>query len=180
MKSYILVNPQIQGTFDTKFKSHSSEDAAKMAYETLSKYFSNNIPKFSFTLQKGGSDKYYHFNVSEKITDKNKIKYNISENKNISNFDNFLKFVEECNEKLKGGDINGGKHHKKKKYKFDDDDDDSSSSSDEDYYYYYKPLNRVQPITYWSYYPNLYNLQKIYIPTFIPSISPYIYIQNTI
>ena len=188
MKNYILINPQIQGSIDTKFKTHSALDAAKIAYETLSKYFSNNIPKFSFTLQKGGSDKLYHFDVTEKITSENKIRYNITENKNVTNLENFKKFLEDSDEKIKGGgsdeEQTGGKHHKKKhkkKYKFDDDDSSSSSdssSSDEDYYYYYKPLNRSQPITYWAYYPSLYNLQKIYVPTFVPSVTPYIYIQN--
>ncbi len=173
MKSYILVNPHIKGSIDIEFKSNSATEAANLAYGTLSKYFSNNIPKFSFTLQKGGSDKFFHFDVKEKINNKDKIKFQITENTSITTIDGLKKFIDN-NE----AELDGGKHSKKYKYEDDEDDDSSSSSSDsdEDYYYYYKPITRNMPITYWSYYPYVYNLRKVYIPTFIPTISPYIYI----
>jgi hypothetical protein len=173
MKSYILVNPHIEGSVETKFKTKNADEAASLAYETISKYFSNNLPKFAFTLQKAGSDKFYHFNVSEKINKNDKVKYEIKSNNSITAVDGLKKFIETNEENL-----NGGKD-KSKKYRFDEDSSESSSSSDssdDDYYYYYKPVNRSLPITYWSYYPYVYSLRKFYVPTFVPTISPYVYI----
>ena len=172
MKSYILVNPHIKGSIDIEFKSNSATEAANLAYETVSKYFSNNIPKFSFTLQKGGSDKFFHFDVKEKINKQDKIKFQIEENTSITTIDGLKKFIDNNEAELDGGHS--------KKYKYDDssesEDSSSSSDSDDDYYYYHKPIVRNMPITYWSYYPYVYNLKKVYIPTFVPTISPYVYI----
>ncbi len=172
MKSYILVNPHIEGSLETKFKTKNADEAASLAYETISKYFSNNLPKFSFTLQKAGSDKFYHFDVSEKINKNDKVKFEIKPNETINAVEGLKKFIETNEENLAGG------KHKSKKYRFDDDSSDSSSSSesDDDYYYYYKPVNRSLPITYWSYYPYVYSLKKFYVPTFVPTVSPYVYI----
>jgi hypothetical protein len=173
MKSYILVNPHIEGSVETKFKTKTADEAASFAYESISKYFSNNLPKFSFTLQKAGSDKYYHFDVKEKINKNDKIKFEIKKNDLIQDINGLKKFIEVNEENLAGG-----KSSHSKKYKLSDDDSDSSSSSssDDNYYYYYKPVNRYQPISYWSYYPYVYNLRKFYVPTFVPTISPYVYI----
>jgi hypothetical protein len=65
--TYCLVNPHIEGEIDTKIKSNNSLKAAKVFYKNLSQHFNNNIPKFYFTVQKGGSGngKYYHFVVKE-------------------------------------------------------------------------------------------------------------------
>ena len=181
MKSYILVNPHIKGSMDVEFKSNSATEAANLAYENISKYFSNNIPNFSFTLQKGGSEKFFHFNVREKINKNDKIKFKIEENTSITSIDGLKKFIDNNESEIDGGAdqlIVGGKHDKK--YKYDDSSSSSSSSSseseDDDYYYYYKPIKRNMPITYWSYYPYVYNLRKVYVPTFVPTISPYVYI----
>ena len=191
MKTYLLINPHIEGSLDTSFKTKSVDDAANMTYNTLSKYFSNNIPQFCFSLQKkDNSEKIYHFQVTEKITDGDKIKYEIRQlvdnEFNNNNLTNFLASIEE----QEGGrhrlseepTLHGGKHHhskkSKNKYKVYDDEDSSSSSSsdDDDYYYYYKPVNRTVPINYWSYSPYVYNMKRFYVPTFIPSVTPYIYI----
>jgi hypothetical protein len=175
MKSYILVNPHIEGSMGVEFKCNSAIEAANLAYNTISKYFSNNVPNFSFTLQKGGA-KFFHFDVKEKINKKDKIKFEIKENLTINNIDGLLKFIDNNESELEGGSKD--KKHGKK-YKFDDDEDSSSSSdsdSDEDYYYYHKPITRNMPITYWSYYPYVYNLKKVYVPTFVPTVTPYVYI----
>ena len=49
-------------------KSKNSVAAARTLYKNLSEHFSNSVPKFYFTIQKGGSGngKYYHFIVKEK------------------------------------------------------------------------------------------------------------------
>jgi hypothetical protein len=66
--SYVLLNPYIQGEFNTTIKSKNSVEAGKEFYKSLSEHFNNAVPKFYFTIQKGGSGKgkYYHFKVSEK------------------------------------------------------------------------------------------------------------------
>ena len=185
MKSYTLVNPHIEGSIGVEFKCKSAIEAANLAYNTISKYFSNNVPNFSFTLQKGGA-KFFHFNVKEKINNKkDKIKFVIEENSTITNIDGLLKFIKVNDEELEGGNKEDKHSKHSKKYKFDDDDDSSSSSSSssslnssdsDDDYYYYKPITRNMPITYWSYYPHVYNLKKVYVPTFVPTVTPYIYI----
>jgi hypothetical protein len=176
MKSYILVNPHIEGSIETKYKTNSPAEAANLIYQNMSKYFSNNLPEFTFTLQKGGSDKFYHFHVSEKINKNEKIKFSITEDKSISDINGLTKFITKNKEELAGGRHHSHKSHKSRKYKYDDDDDSSSSSSsNSDDYYYYKPINRNQPISYWSYYPYAYNLRRFYVPTFTLT-SPYVYI----
>jgi len=205
MKSYTLVNPYIEGSMRTKFKAGSSLEAAKLAYEELSQYFSNNVPRFLFSLKKTGSDSdndFYHFQVLEKINNSDKLRYTIKAYNKADNIDKFKIALKKTSDNLQGGgatnadtdtdadadtdantDANtdaknvlvGGKYKKYRKYKYDDDDSSSSSSSsDSDYYYYYKPVNRIRPINYWSYYPYLYPTTRVYIPTFIPSIMPYV------
>ena len=76
--SYTLVNPFIHGDFKSTIKSKNSVNAAKSFYKNLSEHFNNNIPKFYFTIQKGGSGtgKYYHFLVKEVKKD-DEVKFNI-------------------------------------------------------------------------------------------------------
>ena len=65
---YKLVNPYIKGEFETKLSAKNSLEAGKAFYKALSEHFSNNVPTFYFTIQKGGSKqkKFYHFRVKEK------------------------------------------------------------------------------------------------------------------
>ena len=56
---------------------------------------------------------------------------------------------------------------KKSKSKYDDDDDDSPDYFVKNYYY--------DPISYWYYYPSVYSLDRLYLPTFISPLSfPYV------
>ena len=57
VNTYKLVNPYIRGEFETKIKTKNSVDAAKKFYNALSEHFNNSVPKFYFTIQKGGSSK---------------------------------------------------------------------------------------------------------------------------
>jgi len=67
VNTYKLVNPYIRGEFDTKLKTKNSIEAARKFYNSLSEHFNNSVPKFYFTIQKGGSNKgkFYHFEVEE-------------------------------------------------------------------------------------------------------------------
>lgn len=190
--TYCLVNPHIEGNIATKIKSNNSMKAAKTFYKSLSQHFNNNIPKFYFTVQKGGSDngKYYHFLVKEvKVNDE--VKFNIEpyvispDSNSITNFKSkLLSFKSKFNQ-FGGGKKNSKKNSKKsKKSKKLDDDSDSDLDSSENFYkkaQTYKPTV-VPPLYYWWYDPGVYNLRSVYIPTFYSYVTPYLqysfYIDN--
>jgi hypothetical protein len=105
--SYKLVNPYIKGDFQTKIKSKNSLNAAKEFYGSLSEHFNNNVPKFYFTIQKGGGKKFYHFEVTENKKKENvnySIKpYTLKNNESvIDNYlDNFKAFKGRFNRSIK-------------------------------------------------------------------------------
>ncbi len=176
---YTLLNPHIVGDFKNQVKANTSYEAAKIFYNNLSQHFNNDVPKFHFTIQKGGSGtgKYYHFQVKEKKTE-NKVTFKIEVMKDLETTHEamgpFHEKLEKFKEKL---DQAGGKkkHRKSKKSKkYDDDDSDSDSDSDDFYKSVrtYRPVN--QPIYYWWYDPYVYRLDSLYIPTFYSYITPYI------
>ncbi len=105
-KYYILVNPYIEGSMKKIFKADNSLAASKKAYESLSKYFNNQVPKFNFTLLKLKSEEvdvngyldrfnledygsksfnkffnknnFSHFNVSETLNNKKEVSFQIT------------------------------------------------------------------------------------------------------
>lgn len=164
MEKYTLVNPVIQGTMETSFESKNRINAAGKAYDTMSKYFSNNMPHFNFTLKKGS--KFFHFNATEKLNDKGKIKTEIKEVTDVKNENKLDAFITKTQE-IKGGG--------KKKYKYDDSDSDSSDSDSESSdYKYYRPMPRRSAIDYWHYYPYIYQYDYLYVPQFINTVTPYV------
>ena len=185
--TYCLVNPYIEGKMDTEIKSNNSMKAAKDFYKNLSQHFNNNIPKFYFTIQKGGSDtgKYYHFVVKENKSN-DEVKFNIEpyvipqDSKSIKNFETKLSsFKSKFNQF--GGKKNSKKNSKKSskknmsKSRLDDDDELDSS---EDFYkkaQTYRPTI-VPPLYYWWYDPSIYKLDSIFIPTFYSYTTPYLQI----
>lgn len=102
-KTYELVNPFILGTFDRKFTADNSLQAAHIAYQELSQYFTGHMPRFKFTLQRskknaqvggGKQDDYLHFETFEKKTENSEknvkgIEYAIKPIKTQVNIDNF-------------------------------------------------------------------------------------------
>ena len=46
VNTYVLVNPHIEGSLETKVKAKNSIEAGKLLYNNLSEHFSNNLPKF--------------------------------------------------------------------------------------------------------------------------------------
>ena len=180
--SYTLVNPFIHGDFKSTVKSKNSVNAAKSFYKNLSEHFNNNIPKFYFTIQKGGSGngKYYHFLVKETKGANDEVKfkvesYNISnEEANLKVFKNKLvkfksKFEQAGGKKAKKGSKKGSKAKKSI-------DDDSDLDSSEDFYrraQTYKPIV-TPPLYYWWYDPGVYGLDSVFVPTFYSYVTPYI------
>jgi hypothetical protein len=102
-KTYELVNPFILGTFDRKFTADNSLQAAHLAYQELSQYFTGHMPRFKFSLQRskknaqtggGKQDDYLHFETFEKKIESSEknvkgIEYAIKPIKTPVNLDNF-------------------------------------------------------------------------------------------
>ena len=180
---YRLVNPTIQGEMKTSIKSKNSATAARTLYKNLSEHFSNNIPKFHFTIQKGGSGKgkYYHFVVKEKKTNNDEVSFNIEP----YTIDNESQLVGEFEDKLKSFTTKfqkaGGKAKKSsRKSKKSSDEDSDFSDSDEEIYVNaqaYRPIVG-SPLYYWWYDTKLYNLKSYYLPTFYPYVLPYVQVVN--
>jgi len=182
--SYTLVNPFIQGDFKSTIKAKNSILAAKSFYKNLSEHFNNSIPKFYFSIQKGGSGngKYYHFIVKEKKEKNDEVKFNVESydlpkeeainifKKNLSTFKN--KF-----EQAGGKTKKGSKKGSKKARKLEDDDDLDSS---EDFYrraQTYQPVV-TPPLYYWWYDPGVYSLDSVFIPTFYSYVTPYVQVAS--
>ena len=184
VNKYKLINPYIKGEFESKVEGNNSVEAAKTFYKNLSEHFNNNVPKFYFTIQKGGSKgKFYHFEVKEKKTN-DEVNYSIKPYK-IKDEDSAVEqFVENFN-KFKGR-FNGGapkrknskgkkssrRSSKTKSKKYD------SSESSEDSYDFYREAKSYVPVTsqplYYMYYdPLVYRLDSVYIPTFYQYAQPY-------
>ena len=194
---YCLVNPHIEGEFDTNIKSDNSMKAAKAFYKNLSQHFNNNIPKFYFSIQKGGSGtgKYYHFVVKEMKED-DEVKFNIEpyvipqDSQSIKTFETKLSsFKSKFNQ---FGGKEGSKKTSKKaskktskktsnkakaSKKLDDSSDSDLDSSDIFYRQAqtYKPAV-APPLYYWWYDPGVYKLDSVFIPTFYSYVTPYLQI----
>jgi hypothetical protein len=181
---YKLVNPYIQGDMKTSLKAKNSVTAAKALYKNLSEHFNNNIPKFYFTIQKGGSGtgKYYHFVVKE-VKEDDEVKFNIEayspdgSELPVKKFESNLKEFKNKFEQA-GGKAKKSKSKSKSKRSLDDSDSDFSDSSEE----FYRRAQTYQPVVnaplyYWWYDPQLYNLKSMFVPTFYPYVYPYIQLQ---
>lgn len=179
---YRLVNPHIQGNFESSLTADNSILAAKSFYKNLSEHFNNAVPMFHFTIQKGSSSKgkYYHFKTTEK-KNKNEVTFNVKSYKmKMENMEAFESRLNAFKNKIQLGGKKGKKSQKKKNKSNDSDDSDSSEESDSsDSEQYIKNITTYtpivnQPIYYWWYDPHIYNLKSIFIPTFYSYVTPII------
>lgn len=175
---YVLVNPYISGEFQSTVKANNSNEAAKMFYNNISEHFNNAVPKFYFSIQKGGSGKgkYYHYRSIEKRK-KDDVSFLIKPY--TIKGENMQAFEQKLND-FKQKDIqNGGKKNKKHSKDSSDSSSDSDSDSDSEIFSvsqtYIPSFN--QPIYYWWYDPLVYNLNSFYIPTFYSYVTPIIEIK---
>lgn len=173
MSTYKLVNPHIEGNCNKSFSGKNEHEVALKAWSTLSKFFTNNVPKFAFSLKNEHNNKLIHFLVKEKLDDAGIVDYNISK---LDDND-----VGELKQQHVGGKHHKHhRHHKDKMHKNNEDDSSSSSSSSSSDEEIFKKLNNYrlyqsQPIYYWWYDPCIYKkLRSIYIPTFVQTVIPYI------
>jgi hypothetical protein len=174
MVNYKLINPFINGEFNSNFSGGSPLSAATKTWNTLSKYYMNNLPRTAFTLMNTANNKLSHFSVKETINNKDVTDTQITEIPNLkitkAHLNKFRKNIDKLLNKQDGG--------KRKRYK----DDDSDSDSDSDLYNAIKHVKKNeyryvnQPITYWWYDPMIYYKvdKKLYVPTFVYPLAPYI------
>jgi hypothetical protein len=174
--NYVLVNPYIQGEFKNTIKAKNSVEAGREFYKALSEHFNNAVPKFYFTIQKGGSGKgkYYHFKVKEQRK-KNDVSFTLEPHNILGevNIDAFTSRLD--NFKNKFAQSGGKKKGKGKKPKDSSESSESDSESSDDY----KRINTLiptfdQPIYYWWYDPSIYRLDTYYVPTFYAYVTPVI------
>lgn len=170
VNKYHLVNPHIDGDFESTANAKNSNEAANKLYSKLSEHFNNSVPVFYFTIQKGGG-KYYHFQVKEQRSENEvnfSIKsYNVEDESAIQEFETKL---ENYKNKRQAGGKKSKKSKKAKKPSSSDDELDSSSSSD--YYINSKSNPLSQPFYYWWYDPYVYKIDSVYIPTFYSYVTP--------
>ena len=201
VNTYKLVNPYIRGEFETKLKTKNSVEAARKFYNSLSEHFNNSVPKFYFTIQKGGSSKgkFYHFEVEESRKGDD-VDFSIRplelENQNktdelfVSNFKNFKgrfnarkrgsrKSRKGSRKSRKGSRKGSRKSSRKESSERSDRFGDNFSEDD----FYRSALEYVpvtsQPISYLYYDPLIYNLDSVFLPTFYAYLSPYVEINTS-
>ena len=174
VNSYLLINPHIEGSLKNKVKAQNSQEAGSMLYKNLSEHFNNSVPVFHFTIQKGssGTGKYYHFEVKENRSE-NEVDFSINQ-MSLTGEDDAIQRLKTKLEQFKSkfNQAGGLKYKDKKSSKSKKSrrhDDDSSDSLDDRSY---RPSN--QPIYYWWYDPFVYQQSSLYIPTFYPTVTPYI------
>jgi len=180
MVNYELVNPVVSGSFPSTYQTSNPMEAAKKFWETLTVdngYISGNVPQFLFTLMDTSDKKLYHFKVQEKPNG-NGAKYSIDEvNVDMSaeqkrNF--FSEISKMKRDVVKNMKQHGGKRRRDKDPLDDDSSSSSSSSDDVDSLFRNIRLKQNRPIVYWWYYPTVYKIDKIFTPTFITPIVPYV------
>ena len=193
VNSYKLVNPYIKGEFETKIKTKNSVDAAKKFYNSLSEHFNNSVPKFYFTIQKGGgkNGKFYHFEVSEKRNN-DEVDFSIKP-MNLDNQEQVDELFVENFKSFKGRFNGGGKKRGSRSSRRGSRSSKKRGSRkskrtsevlgkfgdefDEDYFYRnaleFVPV-ASQPISYLYYDPFVYNLDSVFFPTFYAYLSPYV------
>lgn len=165
--SFILLNPYLEGK---KINSKKSDlnSAADEIWGDLSTKIKNYIPEFYFSIQNTKDNKIHHIRVRESL-ENTKVKYNLKvlSNKKYHANDKVL-----LNEIKNVGDMRGGRKHK---YYNDDDDSSSSSSSSSDEVVYSLPKkNYSSPILSLNYYPSIYGVRNILIPSFVGSFTPFV------
>lgn len=186
VNTYMLVNPHIEGNFNSKIKAKNSNEASNIFYKNLSEHFNNSVPLFHFTIQKGhsGGGKYFHFQVKENRTD-DEVSFKVKKMDIAGDPESMQSFKSRLDNFKAKFNQDGGKKDKsrRKSSKYSKRDKDSSESDDSsdwdnssDNFYRraksYLPTN--QPIYYWWYDPYVYNLNSLYIPTFYSYVTPYI------
>ena len=182
---YNLVNPYLS----SKQISSSHDNpvlAGEEVWTSLSNNIKNIIPEFHFSIQNEDTKDLHHMRVSETV-DENGAKYLIKElnkEKYHANDATLLSEIEKLNidEQVGSG-------------KYDDSSSSDSSSSSSELTFklsnknknsYSNVLNNgfnlgygVNPVYSLNYYPSIYGLRKVILPSFVGSYTPYVNIVYT-
>lgn len=134
-KTYQLINPVIEGTFNDVVDSAKSPiSAAEHIWERLTSHVSGHVPKFMFSMKNIEDNSLYHFQVKEKISDGS---YTIKELGGIkiksSDVDAYHANIDSVREdNTKERIMKGGDRKRYKKYGMFEKDDSDTSDSDSD------------------------------------------------
>jgi hypothetical protein len=158
---YILLNPSIKGK---KFKSEekTAEGAASDIWGRFSKNIKNYSPEFYFTIKNASTNKMYHFQVNEELQNE-KVKFTINK------FNCKKEDEKVLLDSLDSEVMEGGKHNRRHK-----DKDSSSSSSSSDLSFKLGSRGSLYNTLSLTYYPSIYGVRNIFIPTFVTRFTPYI------
>jgi hypothetical protein len=163
--SYVLLNPYLEGKKISSRKSNTNL-AADEIWSDLSKKIKNYIPEFYFSIQNVNDNKIHHIRVRESL-ENTKVKYNLkvlTDKKYHANDKVLLNEIKNINE-MKGG----------RRHKYDDDDSSSSSSSSDEVVYTFPKKNSYNPpILSLNYYPSIYGVRNILLPSFVGSFTPFV------
>jgi hypothetical protein len=159
---YILLNPSIKGK-NFKSEEKTAEGAASDIWGRFSKNIKNYSPQFYFTIKNSSNNKMYHFQVNEELQNE-KVKFTI--NKFNCDKENEKVLLDSLDSEV----LEGGKHHRRHK---DKDSSSSSSSSDELSFKLGRRGNLYNTLSL-TYYPSIYGVRNIFIPTFVTRFTPYI------
>ena len=158
----MLLNPYLEGTTIS-----SNKKDINMASEEIWNNFASNvkhsIPEFYLTLQDIKDNSLHHVKVMETQEGGN-VKFNIEllKNKKYHQNDNIL--LNEITElKMTGGKI-----------KFEDSSSSSSSSSSSDVEFKFGNSFPSSQIMTLNYYPSIYGVRNILLPSFVGAFTPYV------
>jgi len=142
---YTLVNPFITGSINTMTEAKDEFTAAKELYSRVSKHFTNNLPKFYFSII-GEKNDLFHFQVNEKKLGK-EVQFAIKKATMKKNGEKIIMSM--VNKK---SEQNGGNIFSKSDSSSDSDSTDSSSSP-------YKVPMYINPLRELLYYPTDYIIE---------------------
>ena len=162
--SYVLLNPFLDGKKIVSQKSNINL-AADEIWSDLSTKIKNYIPEFYFSIQHAGDNKIHHVRVRENL-ENNKVKYNLKVLNNKKYHANDKVLLAEIKNI---SDMSGGRRHH-----HDDDSSSSSSSSSDEVVYTFPKSKHSAPVLSLNYYPSIYGVRNILLPSFVGSFTPFV------
>lgn len=65
MSNYKVINPYFEGSMNTSFSGSDAKEAAENAWLAMSKFMTNNVPKFAFSLENLNDGSVHHLVVKK-------------------------------------------------------------------------------------------------------------------
>ncbi len=185
MSIHKLINPLFS---NNEFTSNNNNpyNAASEIWSNLSEYIRGHVPFFHYTIQNTNNGDMHHFKVNESVHDGDTVKYDI-EKYDVPNENAEIISIHK-NAIQNGGYSKLHKHHKHHKHSSsssssstssDDDSISSSSSSyssdDNTYPFRNKKTTNIMlpyssPEYIATYYPAIYNIEDVLLPTFLKTL----------